>query len=111
MESTDKLRVDAILPAGGRIEGTFADEAGADIKALIRLDSETFLERTIRILRDSRRIGRIVVIGPDEVANHSSARDADMALPEAESGPENVYRGLEWLRACSGSHADRALIL
>ncbi len=88
---------DAVLPAGGRIAGSFAQEAGAQIKALIALGGRTLLERTIDALRDTGRIGRIVVIGPDELRNHAATRAADAVLPEAESGPANIFRGLQWL--------------
>jgi len=104
--------VDAILPAAGRISGDFAAEAGAGVKALIELGGRTVLERTIAALRATGRIGRIVVIGPEEVTAHPAARAADAALPEGgESGPSNIRRGLEWVRDASGGHADRVLIV
>jgi len=106
------MKVDVILPAGGRISGAFAAEAGTEIKALLPLGGETVLERTLAALRATGRVGRIVLIGPAEVIEHPAARDADAALLEGESGPANVLRGLEWLReADGGRHAERALIV
>ena len=104
--------IDAVLPAGGRISGPFAAEAGAEVKALILLAGCTMLEHTIRALRESARVGRVVVIGPEELSAHPATAGADAVLPEGESGPANVLRGLEWLReADGGRHAERALIV
>ena len=104
--------VDAILPAAGRIAGDFAAEAGTGVKALISLGGQTVLARTIAALRATGRVGRIVVIGPEEVTAHPAARAADAALPEGgTSGPANILRGLAWLRDASGQHADRVLIV
>lgn len=97
---------DAVLPAGGRIAGSFAQEAGAEIKALISLHGLTLLERTIDALRATGRIARIVVIGPDELKNHAATRAADVVLSEAESGPANIFRGLQWLHEQSASQPD-----
>jgi molybdopterin-guanine dinucleotide biosynthesis protein A len=90
--------IDAILPAGGRVSGALAEESGATIKALIPLRDETLLEREIHALRETGRIGRIVVIGPPELQNHDAARKADTILLEGNDGPENIFRGLQWLQ-------------
>ncbi|HZT43769.1 MAG TPA: nucleotidyltransferase family protein, partial [Chthonomonadaceae bacterium] len=104
-------RIDAVLPAGGRISGAFAREAGAEIKALIRLEGRTLLRRMIEALRATGRIGRIVVIGPEEALIEAQACGADAAISEGATGPENIYRGLEWLRAQEPAPPSRVLIL
>jgi len=104
--------IDAILPAGGRIDGEFAEEAGAHVKALIEIGGLTVLERTIDALRATARIRRAVVIGPSEIAEHACAKCADAVLPEGgDSGPANIIRGIEWLRETDGDSADCVLIL
>ena len=104
--------LDAILPAAGRISGDFAVEAGTEIKALIPLGGRTVLERTLETLRVTGRVGRVVVIGPGEVASHPGARAAEVVLPPDNSGPANIFRGLEWLyQANGGRHAERVAIL
>ena len=86
--------LDVILPAGGRITGEFAQMAGTEIKALIDLDGETILRRAISTLRAAGRIGRIAVIGSEAVLAEAKACSADILLPEGESGPDNILRGL-----------------
>ena len=106
------MRVDAILPAGGRISGEFAEAAGTEVKALIRLGRWTVLERALASLEATGRTGRTVVIGPEEVVSHPAAGSADVALPEGSSGAANIFRGLEWLYVANGRrHAERVLIL
>ncbi|UCH36082.1 MAG: nucleotidyltransferase family protein [Armatimonadota bacterium] len=106
------MAIDAILPAGGRIHGGFAEEAGTEIKALIPLHGRTLLERILAALRDTGRAGRIVVIGPDEVAAHPAGRGADAVLAEGgPSSPANILHGLEWLREARSGLPDRVLIV
>lgn len=88
---------DVVLPAGGRISGEFAHLAGTEIKALIRFEEETILRRTIRALRDSGCVDRIVVIGPEEALAEARESGADLMLAEGATGPDNIYRGLEGL--------------
>ena len=90
-------RCDVVLPAGGRITGDFAQQAGTEIKALILFDEETILRRTIQALRASGRVGRIAVIGPEEVLAEAKESGADLMLPEGRTGPDNIYRGLDGL--------------
>ncbi len=102
--------VDVILPAGGRIAGEFARDAGAAIKALIRLNDETLLARTIAALRETGRARRIVVVGTHEDAElRAAASDADALLPEGETGPDNIFRALDYLR--SGGFPPRPVLI
>lgn len=112
-ESEAAVRVDVVLPAGGRLKGRFADETGAEVKALIRFGGQTVLERTLSTLRATGRVERAVVIGPEEIAAHPASRTADAVLPERySSGPSNILRGIEWLRETDGGrYAERVLIV
>jgi CTP:molybdopterin cytidylyltransferase MocA len=103
------VKVDVILPAGGRIHGDFAAEAGTAVKALIELRDTSILTNTVQALRSTGRVNRMVAIGPAEIAPHAESH-VDAVLPESDSGPENIYRGLDWLRSQPDS-ADRALIM
>lgn len=92
---------DAILPAGGRIDPAFAAAVGLSNKALITFEGMTILERVIAALRASGRIRRIVVIGPPEVLEIPAAQRADIRLEPAETGPDNIYKGLVALTSSS----------
>jgi len=105
-------RVDVILPAGGRVRGRFAAEVRAEVKALISLHGRTLLERTVKALRATGCVARVVVVGPPELLAHPAARLADAALPAETSGPANILRGLDWLREPGGAAAaERVLIV
>lgn len=104
------MRVDAVLPAGGRIAGDLASEAGTDVKALLRFNGETMLKQTLRTLRTTGRVRTIAVVGPQEISPHADL--ADVVLPETDSGAGNILRGLEWLRGAScGTEAERVVIV
>ncbi len=103
-------RIDVVLPAGGRISGAFAQEAGVEVKALIDVGRQTILRRTIAVFRNSERVERIVVVGPEEALAEARACGVEGTVLEGATGPENILRGLEWLRESRGHPASRAVI-
>jgi len=103
--------VDVILPAGGRLEGQFAAEGGTQIKALLSVGGRSVLERILDALLATGRIERTVVIGPDELAGHPAADGADVVLPETDSGPGNIFRGLEWLRQNASGGIEKPVLI
>lgn len=90
---------DAILPAGGRIDPEFAKQVGTDVKALIRFEDRSILERTLAALKGTGWVGRTIVIGGPEVHRSEGGRMADALLEEGSSGPDNILRGLRYLLA------------
>ena len=103
------MKVDVILPAGGRIQGSFAEEAGAEVKALIQLRSTSLLEIVVDSVRATGRVNRAVIAGPDTLFAEVESR-VDKLLPDAESGPQNIFNGLAWL-GTQPHPADHVLIL
>jgi molybdopterin-guanine dinucleotide biosynthesis protein A len=91
--------MDAIVLAGGRIRGALADQEGASVKALLRLDGRTLLERTLSGLRGSRRVERVCVVGPDEARDVALRSGADLFVPEGGTGIDNLLRGMDELGA------------
>lgn len=102
--------LDVIIPAGGKIDGQFSRIVGTDRKPLITLQGETVIERTIKALRDSKLVRRIVVVGPNEVLAHSGVADSDGRVPEGTTGPQNIYKGLDWLMS-SNFPPERVMIV
>lgn len=100
-------RFDLILPAGGRIDGEFARQVGTEWKALIEFEGRTILERQIDAFRASGVVDRIAVIGPEELLASSAAQLADLRVQPGETGPDNIYRGLD---ALHDSDAERVLV-
>ena len=97
-KSQSEELLDVILPAGGRIKDEFAQMAGTDVKALIDFNGQTILRRAIHTLRATGRIGRIAVIGPPAVLTEAQESGAGLLLPEGDSGPDNILRGLHALQ-------------
>ncbi|MBI3948758.1 MAG: nucleotidyltransferase family protein [Armatimonadetes bacterium] len=100
--------MDAIVTAGGRIDGAFARETGTIIKALLPIAGSTLLARALAALRGSARIRRICVVGPPEVEPTALAAGADRFVPERATGIDNLLLGIEALAAegpvvCSAS--------
>ncbi|MCC7229468.1 MAG: nucleotidyltransferase family protein [Fimbriimonadaceae bacterium] len=100
---------DAIVPAGGMIDGPFADKAGTQVKALITFNGSTILETVLKALRESGKIRNIVVIGSPEV-RAMAANFAAVGLEPGETGPDNIFRGLEHLKSLD-PNLDKALIV
>jgi CTP:molybdopterin cytidylyltransferase MocA len=89
--------MDAIVTAGGRIGGDFAQREGVTIKALLALNGTTLLERALRAIRESRHIERVCVVGPWEVEGLARQAGADLFVEEQGSGIDNLLRGLDAL--------------
>jgi GTP:adenosylcobinamide-phosphate guanylyltransferase len=105
MSENTASHFDVLLPAAGRISGDYAQAAGHEIKALVKMGGCSVLERTIAALRETNRVARIAVIGPREMESHEDVRAADLFVLEGTSGPDNVFRGLEKLGYDAGNHA------
>lgn len=82
----------AVITAGGRIDGPFAEAAGTRVKALAPVRGRTMLARMIGALR-SAGATRIAVIGGDEVRS-ACGTDIDRFVDESVSGSENLLRAL-----------------
>jgi GTP:adenosylcobinamide-phosphate guanylyltransferase len=89
--------LDVIIPAGGEIDEAFARVVGVKNKALIAIDGEPVISRTIAALRASGLVDRIVVVTSKDLVDHAVFKRADIVLPEGKSGPENIFRALDEL--------------
>src|SRR5690348_3175083 len=90
---------DAILPAGGKIDDVFAKVVGTEYKALIKIQGNTILGRTLDSLQETGMVKSTIVIGPEEVRDHPEAQSATYKLEQGETGPDNIYLGLSQLLA------------
>jgi GTP:adenosylcobinamide-phosphate guanylyltransferase len=82
----------AVITAGGRVDGAFAQMIGTPVKALAPFAGSTFLHRTIAALREAG-IERVAVVGGDEV-RRACAAEVDEVVHESENGAENLRRAL-----------------
>ncbi len=100
---------DAIVPAGGTIDPSFAAKVGTDEKALIQFENLTMIESVLKALRESGVIRNIVVVGSAKVQSFA-VNYAATGLDQGDSGPENIFRGLEKLKE-GNQILDRVLIV
>jgi GTP:adenosylcobinamide-phosphate guanylyltransferase len=84
--------VNAVITAGGRVDGEYAAEAGTDVKALAVVRGATMLARIIEGVRAAGAT-RIAVIGGDEV-RRACEGDVERVIPERPRGSENVIAAL-----------------
>lgn len=82
----------AVITAGGRIDGEFAEAAGTHVKALAPVRGETMLARMIAALH-AAGVDEIAVVGGEEVRGACSAT-IDRFVEESPSGSENLLRAL-----------------
>jgi CTP:molybdopterin cytidylyltransferase MocA len=84
--------LNAVITAGGRIDGEYAHIAGTTVKALAPVRGVTMLNRAIAAAREAGAT-RVAVVGGDAV--RSACEDAvDRVVDESESGAENLRRAL-----------------
>jgi GTP:adenosylcobinamide-phosphate guanylyltransferase len=89
------LLYNAIVTAGGLIEGEFCQQAGTAIKAMVQVGGRTLLERTLDALRGSGSIAHIALIAPDEVRGSDEAARVDHFITAHQSGVVNILAGLD----------------
>ena len=82
----------AVVTAGGRIEGAFAQAAGTSVKALAPVRGVTMLARMLDALRGAG-VDEIAVVGGSEVRAACSSA-IDRFVEESPSGSENLLRAL-----------------
>lgn len=82
----------AVITAGGRVDGAFAQALGTGVKALAPFGGSTLLERTIAAARKTG-IERIAVIGGAEVRSACSHL-VERVIDESPSGAENLLSAL-----------------
>lgn len=84
--------MNAVVTAGGRIEGAFAAAAGTEIKALAPVRGISMLERVLHALRacGARRIALVA----DEDVGRNYASLVERVIEASPSGSENMIRAL-----------------
>jgi hypothetical protein len=82
----------AVVTAGGRITGEFAQAAGTQVKALAPVRGVTMLQRMIDALR-SADVTEIAVVGGNEV-RAACGSAVERFVDESPSGSENLLRAL-----------------
>ena len=82
----------AVITAGGRIDGEFAEAARTSVKALAPVRGETMLARMVSALR-AAGVDEIAVVGGGDVRAACSAT-IDRFVDESPSGSENLLRAL-----------------
>ncbi|KJR99973.1 MAG: hypothetical protein VR68_07330 [Peptococcaceae bacterium BRH_c4a] len=88
--------VDALVLAGSRNDGPLRQCSSVPYEAMITIGRKTMVEYVIDALRNSKRVGRIVVVGPSDVPGFCSREDVIVIKARGEL-MENVSRGVECL--------------
>ncbi len=85
---------DIVIPAGGMISAEYAQAIGTPFRALAPLGPERrpVMQVVVDALRASGGARRIIAVGPDAVATRIAG--VDLWLPNGNSGPDNIRRGL-----------------
>ncbi|MGZ3503332.1 MAG: NTP transferase domain-containing protein [Vulcanimicrobiaceae bacterium] len=86
------MRFNAVITAGGRVDGAYARAIGTQVKALATVRGSTMLERAIDAAR-AAGAARVAVVGGDEIRAVAAAR-VEKIVPEGASGSQNVYAAL-----------------
>lgn len=89
----------AVITAGGRVDGAFAEAVGTPVKALAPFQGATFLRRTIDALREIG-VDRIAVVGGVEVRT-ACEHDDVRVIGESSDGAENLRRALRAWDDCT----------
>jgi len=87
----------AVVLAGGAPDDVAALEPGAVNKAFVRIGGITLVERTLRALRSSARIDRIIVVAPSAAHGSGALAIADERRADGAKIRVSLRNGLEGL--------------
>jgi GTP:adenosylcobinamide-phosphate guanylyltransferase len=87
----------AVVLAGGPPDDVAALEPGAPNKAFVRIGGVTLVERTLRALRASTKIDRIIVVAPERARDHPALALADERRADGAKIRVSLRNGLEGL--------------
>ncbi len=91
--------ITAIVLAGGGSDELSATTPGAPNKAFVRIAGITLVERTLRALRSSESIGRLIVVAPAGAHANPALAQADECRPDGARIRESLRNGLADLPA------------
>lgn len=91
------IGVTAVVLAGGPHDDLAARTPGAPNKAFVAIGGMALVERTIRALRSSASIGRIIAVAPEKVHGHPALALADERRPDGARIRESLRNGLAGL--------------
>jgi GTP:adenosylcobinamide-phosphate guanylyltransferase len=86
--------VNAVVLAGGPPDAVAALEPGVPNKAFVHVGEATLVERTLRAVRRTARIERIVVVAPTAAFEDRALRGADEMRPDGPRMTESLRSGL-----------------
>ncbi|MHB8157231.1 MAG: NTP transferase domain-containing protein [Desulfocucumaceae bacterium] len=89
--------VDAMVLAGSRNDGPLKQCSSAPYEAMIAIGRKTMVDYVIDALRSSKRIDRIVVLGPPGVPGFCEREDVKVVTAEGDL-VENIVKGVEFLK-------------
>ena len=88
--------VDALVLACSRNDGPLKQCSSVPYEAMITIGRKTMVEYVIDALRNSKRVGRIVVVGPSDVPGFCSREDVTVIKAQGKL-MENLSRGVQCL--------------
>lgn len=109
--ASDGGTIPAVVTAGGRLSGEIATAAGTPIKALAPLSGRPLVTAMLDALQAAPGVGSISLVGPiPDLAPLATLYPSIRLVPEGETGPENVLRGLDAVAATGAAGHDYALV-
>lgn len=91
------IGITAVVLAGGPHDELAAKTPGAPNKAFVAIRGTALVERTLRGLRSSASIGRIIVVAPEKVHGHPALALATECRPDGVRIRDSLRNGLEGL--------------
>lgn len=89
------MTCDAVVLAGGPLDGVAQQQPGAPNKAFVEIGGKTLVARVLEPLRASASIGRIVVVAPPEVRERTDLAAANEIRPDGRRITDSLRSGLE----------------
>jgi molybdopterin-guanine dinucleotide biosynthesis protein A len=94
MRLSERRGLDALVLAGGPHDELADHTPGAPNKAFVEINGVTLVERTLRALRNSSGVGRIIVVAPAQSHGSAALELADETRPDGARIRDSLRSGL-----------------
>lgn len=92
-----KMKIDAIVLAGGQLNDLVITEDSPAIKAMIKLGGRPMLDYVLEALAGSEKVGRIVVLSPKPLGGGDWSEKINRLIVTDDTITANIAKGIKYL--------------
>ncbi|MBI5834848.1 MAG: nucleotidyltransferase family protein [Armatimonadetes bacterium] len=89
--------MDALITAGGPMPDSLSSRFEQPFKCVLEFGGHRLIDTALDAAHNAARVGRVCVVGPNQIRDSLDLRPEDLFVEDRGSGPANIMAGLEAL--------------